>query len=285
MSIIGDKNIQFAMVRTGDADIVQRLDAPMVPIAEDDPNVVVVAREGVSTTSFFIRLVPPWDNKALRQAIAYAVDREAIGTSVFGGRGRPAQSIVGPSHGQWFDSMVNVYDRNFDKVNEKLAEAGYSSGFEFSAPCRVSGVDSQSCEVVQASLAEAGITMNIQPYENVTYFADFVGGKHDGPLTSFWSARPDPGILLRLLYHTNGSQNNWSYSNPKVDQLIEQADGVYDVAEAKWIYNEIQTIVAEDAPTVYLWWWNAFFGVRKEVRNFDTYLDGIPRFGELWLDK
>lgn len=286
MPIIGDTQIQFAMLRTGEVDVMEKMDAQNISIAERNPDVKVVAREGTSTTAFWLRITTkPWDNKDLRQAIAYAVDRNAVGQVVFAGRAQPAQTVVGPSHGQWFDPTVKVYDRNFSKVKELLAKAGYSNGFSFEMPCRTGGIDGQSCEVVQASLAEAGITMNIKPYDNVTYFSNFVSKKHDGPMISYWSARPDPGVLLRLLYHTKGSQNSWGYSNPQVDKLIEDADGVYDVAKAKEMYHQVQTIIAEDAPTIYLTAWNAYFGIRRSVQNFNTYLDAIPRFHDVWLSK
>ncbi len=286
MPIIADSQIQFAMLRTGEIDVMEALDAQNIPLAERNPSLKVVAREGLNTAVIGFRLtVKPWDNKALRQAFAWAVNRKAEGDVAFGGRATPAQSMVGPGFGQWFDSTVNVYDLNIQKAKEKLVEAGYPNGFSFRGPCRVTTVDAQTCEVVQASLAAAGITMNIDPYDTLTYYSDFVGRKHSGPLISWFSSRPDAGILLRLLYHSNGSQNSWDFKNAQVDQLIEQADGVYDVAQAKALYRQVYMIVADELPMLPIAWWNNYYGIRTNVGNFQTYLDGVARFTETWLDK
>ena len=284
MPLIPDNQIIFAMLRTGEVDVMEGLSAQDIPLAERNPDLRVVAREGLNTAFTGFRTdISPWDNKALRQAFAWAIDRNAEIQSVFAGRGVPAQSMIGPGFGQWHDSSVQVYEYNVQRAQEKLVEAGYPDGFTFTAKCRVSGLDSQTCEVIQASLAEAGITMNIEPYENVVYFADWTARNHDGPLTTWWGSRPDPGILLRLIYHSNGSQNTWGYSNPEVDRLIEQADGIYDVSQAKALYSQVQRMVADDVPIIPIAWWNNFYGVRANVMNFQTYLDGVVRFTDVWL--
>ncbi len=286
MPIIGDTQIQFAMLRTGEVDVMERMSPENLDIAKRNPKLRVVNVEGVSTEFMLFRVTTsPWNNKTLRQAFAYAVDRQAVADVVFFGRARPAQSAVGPMYGPWFDSTIQVYDYNPKKAKELLAQAGYPNGFSFDAPCRTGNPDGTTCEVLQASLKESGITMNIKSYENVDYFNDFTARKHNGPTTSYFSGRPDPSINLRRVFHSKSNAYRMDYINPEMDRLIEQAEGVYDVAAGKQIYRQMLMLLAEDAPAVYLAWWDIFFGLRDNVRNFTAVADGLPRFRDTWLQR
>ncbi len=286
MPIIGDQQIQFAMLRTGEVDVMERLPSSMVDVALRNPDVKLVDLPGASTQLMAFRMTAkPFDNKLLRQALAWAVDRDAVGKIVFGGRAQPAQSIISPADGPWYDPTIQVYKRDIQKAKSLLTQAGYLSGFTFTMPCRTGGSDGQTCEVLQASLVEAGITMNIQPYDNVNYFTDFSAKKFDGPMASFFSARPDPGINVRRLFHTKGTSNYYAYSNPQVDQMIDQVDAIYDVAQAKQVYNKILTTLADESPIIWLSWWNTTFGLRNNVRNFTVVSDALLRFRDVWLAK
>ena len=286
MPIIGDVLIHFAMLRTGEADFIERVRPEDVELASRNAQVRVVEQKGVNTQMLYFRSnVKPWDNKALRQAFGYAIDRDAIVKTVFAGKAVPAQSVVGPVLGQWHDTTIQVFKYDTQKAKQLLAQAGYPNGFSFRMPCRTSGGDAATCDVLQAVLANSGINMEIQPYENVAYFSDFVAKKHDGPMASWWGPRPDPGVLIRLLYHSKGSQNYWGYSNADVDKWVEEADSVYDLAKAKALYNKALTQITDDASTVQLAWWNIYYGMRDSVRNFAPVPDGVPRLAGIWVAK
>ena len=284
--IIGDKQIQLAMLRTGDLEVMEELRPDDIEIISRNPRLKIVEQEGTSTTMIFFKLgAEPWNNRPLRQAFGHAVDREVFGEVMFRGRATPAQTAIGPSMGQWYDPTIDVYDYSPEKARAKLAEAGYPDGFTFQAVCASAGTEAQECEVLQPILASSGITMQIQTWEVVNYYTDFLAGKHVGPLVSYWSPRPDPGILIRLLYHSEGSQNNWDYSNSEVDRLIEEADTVYDIPRARQIYHDALTMIAQDSPTVAMASFNVFYGMRERVRNFAPVPDRVPRLRDLWLSR
>ncbi len=286
LPIIGDRQIQFAMLRTGDVNVMEDIGVANVEIALRNTNLVVYELKGAPITVMQFKLsVKPWDNKSLRQAFGYAVDRKTFGDVLFKGRAVPVQSMVGPSFGDWYDSTVQVYDYSPQKAKQKLAEAGYPNGFTFKAICATSGIEAQECEVVQPILAQSGITMEIQTWDVVTYFSDYLAGRHTGPLVSFWSPRPDLSINLRRIFHSKGASNSWDYNNPEVDKLLEQAEAVYDIAKAKPLYNQIETMIANDAPAIFMSAYNVLYGVGSNTHGFQPIADTVPRLSELWISK
>ncbi len=286
LPIIGDKQIQFAMLRTGEADIMEEVPSESVPLAKANPKVVVIEQKGAGTQALFFRVsAAPFDNKALRQALAYAINKQAVVDTVFSGAAVVAHSIVAPSLGDWFDSTVKQYEFSTAKAKQKLTEAGYPNGFSFKMPCRTGGKDGQTCETLQAVLSQSGINMEIQLYENVAYFTDMASRKHNGPLAGNWSPRPDPGILLKILFYSKGSQNSWDYKNSDVDNYILEGDTVYDMAKAKELYHKALVQIADDAPIIFLAWWSTFYGYRDNVFNFAPVPDKDIRLRDLWLGK
>ena len=104
---------------------------------------------------------PPFDNKALRQAVAYAIDNEAIVKGVWLGVGVPSNGPISPS--SWaYDNTIPPIKRDLAKAKAKLAEGGKPDGFTFDFTIDNTPLSIQEAEVVKAQLAEAGITMNVK---------------------------------------------------------------------------------------------------------------------------
>ncbi len=280
---VKDKQIQLAMLRTGEADIMEQVRGEDIPIIESNPNLRIVPHE--SGRFYAVQLAvdtPPWDNLALRQAVGYALDRETILKVYYADLGRVAYTPVGT--GWAHDPSIKVYSYDPEKAKEKMVEAGYPNGITVDGHCKSDAANIQLCEITQAQLAEVGINLNIIP----VLAADqprLCRERIQLIRWTSWSPRADPGVKLNILFHSGASQSTGvhGYSNPEVDRLIEEAAGMYDISKVKPIYDKVQRIVAEDGPYMYTIWKNEVVAINKRVQGFQWIPDLMLRFRPIWL--
>lgn len=289
LPIIADKLVQFAMLRTGEMDIMDEMVATDALLAQKISGLKLSTLAGSRFRVIMFRVSKePWNNKALRAAFAYAQDRKILVNVLYQGLASPAYDPTGPAYGDWFDDTIKVYDYDTQKAKQKLAEAGYPNGFSYEQPCSNNTFETQWCETEQSMLANVGIKMEIRPWNSVSYFSDWGQLKHDGPIISGIFARVDPHINLKRWFHSTGSSNLSSktgYSNPEVDKLIDEAAIVYDMAKAKQIYNKLQTTMAEDANWIYQVYEIDLYGLRSNLMNFHPRLNRNVNLREMWLAK
>ncbi len=282
-------DVQKAMIRTGETDIIDYflVSGTDIPILERNPQIRILPQEGGGTFFFkFNTAIPPYDNKPLRQAFSYALDRAALITSVWGGVGQPAYTLI--SGGWAHNPEIKPIVFDLTKAKQKLAEAGYPDGVTFSIGCSsTNSILMTMCEVAQASVKEAGINLEIQRLLPAGYYnptIGFLARPGFGPTT--WAIRVDPHTLTQLLLHSEGFSNQGAYRNDEVNRLIGEAASIYDVAKAKAVYDKIQATVAEDAYLVFVNWRVNFFIARSRVQNFQGYIPPVKRYyGNVWLER
>jgi peptide/nickel transport system substrate-binding protein len=136
--------------------------------------------------------------------------------------------------------------------------------------------------VLQAMLAEAGITMTIQSQENVTMLQAGRRGDFEAYFT-FWSGRPDPDGNIYTFNICNGGQNDSHYCNASLDTFLTKARQTADPAERKKLYDQTTEILLRDLPRLILWHRRVFTGFNAKVQGFTPYPDGIIRFRGLKL--
>jgi len=187
---------------------------------------------------------------------------------------------VSPSS-PYYDTKLPVRKRDVARARQLLREAGQPNlAFTLIVPPER---DRQEASlVIQAMLAEAGITMTIQTQENVTMLAAGRKGDFEAYFT-FWSGRPDPDGNVYTFNVCNGAQNDSKYCNPEVDSLLTKARHVADPKERKKFYDQATEILARDLPRIILWHRRVFTGYSNKVQGFTPYPDGIIRLKGLSL--
>ena len=244
-----------------------------------DPNIVVA--EAPSAAVWYIVLNtqktnPPLSNKLIRQAMNYAVNKEAIVRDILKGTGIVSHSPMSPIYGKNYIKETEVKSYPYDpaKAKELLKQAGYPNGFtcNFIVPESGSGMQSpvEMATVIQANLAAVGIKANIQTFEWGTYLQKF----REGPDLSEMSWNPsigDPDQLIYMLLHSSRfppAFNAGFYKNEKVDELLDKARTTSkDELRAKY-YHEAQKMIVEDAPWIFVDHGNQIVVHRKRLKNF-----------------
>src|SRR4029077_9652296 len=195
---------------------------------------------------------PPFDIKALRQAVASAIDLEQIVKGVWLNVGVPANGPIPPT--SWaYDRSIAAINRDLARVKAKLTEGGQPNGFSFTMTTNNIPINVQEAEVIQAQLREAGITMKIKLVDSATLLADG-NGKNFEMISYQWSGRPDPdGNTYQFYKTTPGTSLNWSgISNPQIDSLLDKSREVSSQAERRKLFSDLTRILQDELPMVFI---------------------------------
>ena len=154
--------------------------------------------------------------------------------------------------------------------------------------CHSSTANIRLCEIEQAQLAKAGIKVEINPIPPSDYWATLYPS-YPGKKTAFgkwrYSWRADPEIVLRRLYHSAGSWNAVAHKNPEMDKLLDEGVVIYDIAEAKKVYEKIIRLAVSSVSHVALATTDMNIAMNNRVQNFKQHADPGQRYREVWLSK
>lgn len=245
-----------ALLETGDADLATSL------TAEDWAD--LSAQDGINGFAFPSTLIlqvylnnqePPMDNKLVRQALKASFDAETIIDGVLGGLGVAMDSWAPPSFvGTSQPSNLIGYD--LDRAQELLAEAGYADGFEFTV--KDPGLFQNSSlvlEVWQADLAKIGVKMNIEQVDQGQFYTALLTDPPEVPISYLSNMGPDfPGAWSILWYEFNsgfvapGCCNYSNYANSRIDEIIAEIEGEFDVGKHETLFTEAFEILEDEVP-------------------------------------
>jgi len=282
---IPDHTVKLTALRTGTLDMIDELPPKDVAPMKAYPKLKVLETPGLGYRRIELNSSrPPFTNKSLRQAVAWGINREAIHRAVFFGTGAVAQGPIPPR--SWAFETLSGYGNVPDlaKAKEKLAEGGQPNGFKFVVNIVNTPVALKMAQIVQDNLKKVGIEMDIALLEVGAWIEKRKAGQFDGS-EALWSGRPDPdGNTFSHL--TTGGANNWGkYSNPKLDELLQQARSSPNQADRKRFYGEAVRILIEDSPLVFLHhdaWTKAW---DEKVQGYVEIPDGRMRLERVWLSK
>src|SRR5215813_11168708 len=281
---IPDDTVKLASLQSGEIDVIDYVQPRDVAAVKADKNLVEVDVPSLASFGYQLNLTkPPFNVKALRQAVAYAIDLDQIVKGVWLNVGVPANGPVPPT--SWaYDKSIAPIKRDLAKAKAKLAEGGKPSGFPFTITTANIPINVQEAEVIQAQLAEVGIQAKIKLVDAATQLSD--GNSKNFDMISYqWSGRPDPdGNSYQFFKTTPGTSLNWSgISNPQIDALLDKTREVSNQAERKKLYSELTKILQDELPMIYIVHpiEPKAFGLR--VQGYEPIPDGMMRFKEVWL--
>lgn len=195
--------------------------------------------------------MPPFNNRDLRQALNYAIDREKMLRTVYEGRGRLASGPVPDILRRWHAPTPYPYDieKARDVIKKNLTG---TVNFYITADQEV--VD--MAEVIQAYLREAGVDVRLRQLEWSAYKEAINKGEPDMFWLSWWADYPDPENFLFPLFHSSNhgpAGNRVRYTNHEVDRLIEKGQHAVSERIRDMYYEKAEYMIAEDAPWVFFW--------------------------------
>ena len=281
--VISDMNALQAELQAGRVDIAPlptSLSPDSIKRLEQDPNLQVKAFNGSNVVLLTLNTSsPPLDNVKVRQAIAYAIDRQSIIDKLLLGYGKIAHSII-PEE-SWAYSPGQTYSYDPAMAKKLLAEAGFRGDKPIIYKLSGSSIAGrQYAGVIQNYLKDAGIPVEIQTSELNTLFDELRRGNFQIAYGQWVGGNQDP-IFYKDLFatseiptQTRSSRNRSRYSNPELDKLLDEAVNTYDRAKARELYVKIQEIVSRDVPVFPLWYQSNIIIARKNVGNIQVDASG-----------
>jgi len=273
---------RVAMLQTGEAQLV----FPLPPIEVDRirNHQEATVWEGSSIYAQYValnNLKKPLDNKLVRQALNYAVDKTALIQVIARGHGKALDSPL--AHDTWGHKSVKTYPYDVQKAKDLLRQAGYASGFR-SKLWTLNTTESQDLGVaIQQQLKQAGVDIEIVPMEgptrtNLLYkppgenqMEMNLGGWSPSTGDGDWALRP---LLARSSWPPTLFNTSF-YDNPQVNDDIQQALSTADEAKRKRAYAHAQEVIVEDCPWIFLYVSRVFAGVRRNIGGMIVLPDDI----------
>ncbi|MBB3561963.1 peptide/nickel transport system substrate-binding protein [Rhizobium sp. BK512] len=244
---INDPQAQAAALKSGDLDAFPEFAAPelMSSFDGDARLATKVGNTELKVVAGMNNARKPFDDKRVRQALMMAIDRQTVIDGAWSGLGTAIGSHYTPNDPGYQD-MTGVLPYNVEKAKALLTEAGYPNGFTFTIKSPQMAYAPRSAQVMQAMLAEIGVTVNIEPTEFPAKWVKDVMTSRDYDMTIVAHAEPmDIDIYSRDPYYFN-------YKNPAFNDLMKKVQETADPSEQAKIYGEAQKILAEDVPALYL---------------------------------
>ena len=245
-----DGSVRFANLRSGAVDIIYPIESKDYVTALDDPGIELLRQP---TNGWRILVLdttePPFDNPALRRALAASIDREAINQVVFNGLEVPATGPV-PASSPFHTETDAPLNANVEEAQELVSESGITNpGFALTTIAR--SPEDQLTQLTQAMASQAGIEVDIEPVEVGEYLRRNTSGEFEAA-TMQWSGQPDPDANITSFFTTDGYWNWSGYSNPEVDRLLGEAQSTNDIQMRKRLYAEALEIINRDVPVIWL---------------------------------
>ncbi len=261
-----------------------------------DSQYTVVEQAGMHTWWVaFNHAKEPFNNKLVRQAMNYAINKQAIVDNILKGTGQLAVSPLPPVVWSYTDD-IQTYEYNPEKAKELLAEAGYPDGFtcDFWLPESGSGMQQPVVmgTAMQADLKAVGIDCTIQTFEWGSYLEKVIvppdQAEFDLMEMSWIGDNGDPDNFLYILlsgeqFPPNG-YNMGFYNNEEVNKLLAEARVTLDKAQRTELYVQAQKLIAEDPPWMVIDHESQIVAMSNKIKNFKLHPTGPFRFDEVWIE-
>jgi len=265
--IVPEAIVRALELRKGTADIggVNSLTPDMVVTLKKQREIAVEEEPGTELAYVAFNFDDPiLAKREVRQALAYATDRDTVIQYLLRGKARLANSLLPPNH--WaYEADVKQYPYDPPQAEQLLDRAGYprnSAGVRFHLTLKTS--TEESTRLLAETLAEqwkqVGVDLAVRPLESATFFSDIGHGSFQ-LYTLRWTGftNDDPDIFDYVFNSQRmppDGANRGHYHNPELDTLLHQQSLEMDQQKRKAILSEIQKIIAEDEPNIDLWYYD-----------------------------
>nr|WP_156290206.1 glutathione ABC transporter substrate-binding protein [Oceanobacillus salinisoli] len=268
--VVSEPLTRVAELETGESHIANPI-SPNNRAQVEATDGIHVAQQGSVSLSYigFNMEKEPFDDPLVRQAINMAIDKEQIITGIYEGVGTPA---IGPLAPDVFGYDPNASGLEHDPVRarELLAEAGYEDGFSTTLWTNDNQERMDTATNIQAQLAEFGIDVEIEVVEWGAYLEQTANGEHDMFILGWSTVTGDADYGLYALFHSNnvGEPGNRTFTkDPELDELLDQARQEPDPDTRLEIYSEIQELLVDIAPMLYIHHQDYLLGVNDSVKG------------------
>lgn len=252
--IIPEQASLLAAVRTRSVDTATISDGSVAKQAQADKALTVLQAPTLNLRIFsFNTTRPPFTDARVRDAIAFAIDRDAIVKAAEFGLGEVSGPVPAPAR-NWALPVGEFpeYQPNPAQARKALQDAG-AGGAAFkivASPSYEGGL--AVAQVIQSQLRAIGLAPTIENIEWGTYINRWVKRDFD-TMVELRGGDPDPDRFLYRTFYSTGAVNNFLFKDAAVDRLLERGRVILDPSARRPIYRDLQKALVQKAPAVFLY--------------------------------
>ena len=240
-----EANARLMAVQAGDVHVA-KIGAANLKAAQEDENLTIYATPSVQMNYLtFNHTNEILSNKLVRQAIAYAINKQDIIDAALEGQGTAANTMV-PASIQGHAADIKGYEYDVEKAKALLAEAGYADGFEIELTYITGSYDIQA-QIIQAQLKEIGIDVKLDGKESAAAKEKINAGQADLSLGNRGSSNADYYLKIMHSDRLTDGRNELNFSNPEFDACIDNAINATDTDARTQEYIKAQQIIHDEA--------------------------------------
>jgi peptide/nickel transport system substrate-binding protein len=290
--VIPDGNARLAQLKAGEIDFTV-IDPPQVAAVQGSPGLDVRRAPQVNYYFFAINHDrAKFADARVRQALSYAIDKQAVVKNILKGDGRVATGPINPLLGAYYNADVDTYSYSLEKAQSLLAEAGWRKGADgtlasgsgekftllFNGP-KGYPVMEQVITYAQQQYQRLGAAVTLDIVDWPVHLQKYHDRQYD-LLMEWWITPPNADLYDH--YYSGSSNNWWGYKNAGLDRMLIAARSEPDEHKRIAMYHEIQAVIAKDVPVIYLYY-------PPELQALSTRTQGLPLIGYrdalTWMSK
>ena len=284
ISVIPESASRVAALQGGEVDLILNPPPESYQDLKSNPDVVLSETSLLQYSYMALNTKhDPLSDVRVRQAIAYAIDRDQICQAGEFGLCTAIQGPTAPGSPWYFDYAPYTHD--VAKAKALLAEAGFADGFKITLmPTSTYENTVRQAQVVQQNLAEVGITADINAPEWSQWLELEGAGNYDVYLCG-WVGLTDADSYFYLQQHTGEVFNFTGFSNPDLDKLLDEGRSSSDFDKRFSVYEQANKLVVDGAPYVYFYSPLGLRAWKPYVKGFVNRPDQLNALWTTWLDK
>jgi peptide/nickel transport system substrate-binding protein len=284
--IVPEATQRELLVKSGEVDMIMVPPVKDLDALKQDPNLKVLTFPNPRNVMFEMNTKkPPFNKKAFRQAVCYAVPYDAILKNVMHGYAQTNRSIVGAGM-PGSDFAFWHYNTDLNKAKQKLAQAGFPGGKGAAAITITVRADWEEAEraaiLIQASLQQLGLKVSVQKLAFAPFNEQEQGRKLQCWIDEWLSWVNDPWYHMSWNVASNSPTDYTNYKNAQVDALVKKWTLSLNKSGRLQGARQAQKLVVDDAPHAYLYGANWNVVVRKNVMGYRYYNDELNRYAYMW---
>ena len=290
IKFIVEPSTLVAAVKTGEVDGINSVSPQFVGELRRDPKLNVFTAVGGNWRCTHFNLAKePFSDKALRKAVAFAVDRKDSVEKVEFGEAIVAHGPISPPMGVFYDPAFETGKNGqyFDLEQAKalMKQSKHASGVDVTLLAINSGTTPRQAEVLQAQLAKIGVRVKIEIADAPTFRRRWLQDRQWDLVILNWSADLDPDETLYPELHSGEAWNAGKWVNKEFDRAVEAARGEGDTSKRKKFYEDAVKAIVEDAPVAVILHFNEQKVFAKHVKGFQMIPADLINMHRVWLDK
>ncbi|MDQ0272646.1 ABC transporter substrate-binding protein [Cytobacillus purgationiresistens] len=283
VKIMPDENTRLNSLKSGQVQFYWNVSPDNSQVLKNDQSLALDTKMKLAFYNIYLNTtMAPFDKKEVRQALQYAINREALVKALTFDEGEAAYQTFPKDY--WAASSEITIPYDAEKSKSLLKEAGEERvSFDMFVPS--TPFYQRLAEAIKGQVKEAGFDLNIEPMELTKGVALYFNEKQIPSNLTSWTGRPDPHQTVQLLLSGNGFYNAGSETSDEREELIAKAASAYEHADRARIYEEINKLtILDDSMIVPIMFVPSTGAMALNVKGFEGTLLGKPKFSFLWLD-